>query len=89
MKVDLSADVLDVLVTDDGTSAVMVGTRVLVLAPLPTLLVGLIQTGTRDLATLARRLDALAGPPVGTSAQAATEALIGQLEGAGVVAVSH
>ena len=75
---------------EDGEAAVFVGGRVVVLSPLATHLLGLVDDDEwTDLRTLSRGLEAAFGvPPTGSAAEATAEALQA-LEAEGVVEIEN
>jgi hypothetical protein len=75
--------------TEDGEAAVFVDGRVVVLSPLATHLLGLVDDEWTDLRTLSHGLEAAFGvPPIGSAAEATAEALQA-LEAEGVVEIEN
>jgi hypothetical protein len=75
--------------TEDGEAAVFVDGRVVVLSPLATHLLGLVDDEWTDLRTLSHGLEAAFGvPPIGSAAEATAEALEA-LEAEGVVEIEN
>jgi hypothetical protein len=74
---------------EDGEAAVFVDGRVVVLSPLATHLLGLVDDEWTDLRTLSHGLEAAFGvPPIGSAAEATAEALQA-LEAEGVVEIEN
>jgi hypothetical protein len=75
--------------TEDGEAAVFVDGRVVVLSPLATHLLGLVDDEWTDLRTLSHGLEAAFGvPPTGSAVKATAEALQA-LEAEGVVEIEN
>lgn len=72
---------------EDGRSAVLLDGRALTLSELPTLVLGLVGDGWRDLDELARDVEEHAGAPEGATVREALEGLLVDLSEHGLVEV--